>query len=472
VPTPDRETEVILPAATGEAQTQTLPHTPSNVQEEDTVPPELVDHSRYQILKVLGRGGMGTVYKATHRLMKRLVALKVINESLVANTATVERFRREMEASASMRHPNIVTAYDADQVGGLHLLVMEYVEGTDLKKVLDERGPLPLADACAYIRQVACGLQHAMENGLVHRDIKPQNLILTPEGEVKILDFGLASLKEARIETDRTGTTPTASTEDADASHLSHVGIIMGTPDYMAPEQATDAHSADIRADIYSLGCTLYCLLTGQVPFPGGDYLDKITAHAKRTPRPVREIRKDVPKQLATLLTRMMAKDKAARPQTPAEVAEALQVIEKKLVPCPAGIRIAGWIWIFVGALVLCEAGAGVLYYQVSNPIPVLIFPAMVAFVFITKGVGTLLGKNGTPGRDGFGSINLGIALGVAAGLFIYFRGWVLAAIALVFAVLLLIAGVLVLLHRNRYLAWVRGDLTPSKQSGPSATRR
>lgn len=287
-----------------------------------SLPPELANHPRYRVQEVLGTGGMGTVYKAEHRLMQRPVALKVINAQWVASTSAVERFRREVQAAGQLHHPNIVTAHDAEQAGEVHFLAMEYVKGTDLGKVLNERGPLPVAEACDYIRQAALGLQHAMDNGMVHRDIKPQNLMLTPQGQVKILDFGLAFLTTEAISAGSVFSADTA--PPPSGGGLTQVGSLMGTPDYMAPEQARDAHAADIRADVYSLGCTLYSLLTGQVPFPGGTAIDKIIAHSERKPQPISELRKDVPAGLVEIVNRMLAKDPAVRYQRPADVAEAL----------------------------------------------------------------------------------------------------------------------------------------------------
>lgn len=282
--------------------------------------PGLADHPRYHIVQLLGSGGMGSVYKAEHRLMRRSVALKVINAELVSSKSAVERFQREVQAAARLQHPNIVTAHDAEQAGDSHFLVMEYVKGTDLHKVLEERGPLPMSQACDYVRQAALGLQHAHESGMVHRDIKPQNLMLTEAGQIKILDFGLASLVSDAVAPE--GDAP--ATLDSQKPGLTQAGAIMGTPDYMAPEQAKDAHSADIRADIYSLGCTLYALLTGKAPHPGGTAMDKIIAHSERTPQPVSAVRDDVPQGLLDVLDRMMAKAPAQRQQTPAEVAQTL----------------------------------------------------------------------------------------------------------------------------------------------------
>jgi WD40 repeat protein len=272
------------------------------------VPAALAEHPRYRLVRLLGSGGMGVVYRAEHRLMERPVALKIIHRHWTADPAAVARFRREVKAAARLSHPNIVIAYDAEQAGDTHFLVMEYVEGTSLAAAVAGRGPLPVAEACDCARQAALGLEHAFEKGMVHRDIKPQNLVRTPEGLVKILDFGLAKFV----------------TEFAPAGGLTEVGDVMGTPDYLAPEQARDAHSADIRADLYSLGCTLYHLLAGEVPFPGKTGLQKVTAHLERTARPLTELRPEVPAGLADVVARLMAKDPAQRPATPAEAARAL----------------------------------------------------------------------------------------------------------------------------------------------------
>src|SRR5262245_6812686 len=158
----------------------------------DALPPELARHERYRVVRFIGAGGMGAVYEAEHRVMQRPVALKVINRAYTANAAALERFSREVRAAAHLSHPNIVTTYDAEDAGETHFLVMEYVEGTDLGRLVQERGSLPVDRACDYVRQAALGLQHAFEQGMVHRDLKPQNLMLTDGGRVKILDFGLA----------------------------------------------------------------------------------------------------------------------------------------------------------------------------------------------------------------------------------------------------------------------------------------
>lgn len=288
------------------------------------LPAQLEDHPRYRIIELIGNGGMGDVYRAQHRLMDREVALKLINQDLVNNTHAVDRFRREVRAAASLAHPNIVTAYDAEQVGDVHFLVMEFVDGTDLSSVVQQRGPLPVAQACDYIRQAASGLQHAHEMGMVHRDIKPHNLMLSESGQVSVLDFGLAGfaaetvLLEAEAHGDavHSGSVPL---------HLTKVGSVMGTPDYIAPEQARDAHSADIRADIYSLGCTLCYLLTGEAPFTADAIVDTLKAHQQHEPPALQGLRDDVPAELADIVTRMMAKKPDDRFQTPADVATALK---------------------------------------------------------------------------------------------------------------------------------------------------
>ncbi len=264
----------------------------------------------YHILEPLGEGGMGQVFKARHPLMKRLVALKVIRAERLKSGDALRRFQREIEAAAKLSHPNVVIAHDAQQAGGCLFFVMEYIEGTDLGKLVQKRGALPIGEACEYVRQAALGLQHAHEHGLVHRDIKPSNLLLSRGGVVKVLDMGLA-----RIGAQAPGDSVTALTEE---------GSMMGTPDYMAPEQASDAHRADIRADIYSLGCTLYALLVARAPFAGGSFAQKIAAHLCSEPQPLEQLRPDVPPALAAVVRRMMAKRPEQRYSTPAETAAAL----------------------------------------------------------------------------------------------------------------------------------------------------
>src|SRR5262245_23903735 len=249
------------------------------------VPPELADHPRYRILEVVGEGGMGVVYKAEHKLMARAVALKVIRKRLMASADAVERFRREVKAAAQLSHPNIVVAHDAEEAGGLHFLVMEHVEGISLHRLVAKRGPLAVGMACHFVRQVALGLQHAHSKGMVHRDIKPHNLMVTRKGLVKILDFGLARL-----------------TEEPSGNSATRPNIVVGTPDYLAPEQARNSSRVDIRADLYALGCTFYFMLTGRTPFGGDSPLEKMLAHTEVPTPSVMALRADVPAEVANIV--------------------------------------------------------------------------------------------------------------------------------------------------------------------------
>ncbi|MFK7822174.1 MAG: serine/threonine-protein kinase [Planctomycetaceae bacterium] len=281
------------------------------------VPATLVDHPRYEVFGLIGKGGMGDVYEARHRMMNRTVALKVIKQEFVRRPEAVDRFQREVTAAAQLSHPNIVTAFDAEQAGHVHFLVMEHVDGTNLSQAVNDRGSLSVAEACDYVRQVAVGLQHAHEQGMVHRDIKPHNLMVTGDRTVKILDFGLASLAPQ----------PTAEGplhEDADGN-LTIAGSIMGTPDFISPEQAQDAHNVDGRSDIYSLGMTLYFLLSGKAPFSEGSATDKLKLHAESHPVRLSEIRADVPDGVQKIFDRMTAKDPSERFQSPQDVADALE---------------------------------------------------------------------------------------------------------------------------------------------------
>ena len=276
-----------------------------------TLPPGLADHPDYEILRELGQGGMGVVYLAENRLMGRKEVLKVVSGHLINRRGVLDRFLGEIRHAAQLHHPNIVTAYAALRVGESLVLAMEYVEGLDLARLVKARGPLPVAKASNYVHQAALGLQHAHEHGMVHRDIKPGNLMLAPQGYravVKVLDFGLAKVSR---EVPADGT-------------LTYEGQMLGTPDFIAPEQSVDARNADIRADIYSLGCTLYYLLTGGPPFQGTSLYDILQAHHSRDALPLNLARPEVPVELAALVAKMMAKEPERRFQTPAEVSKAL----------------------------------------------------------------------------------------------------------------------------------------------------
>ena len=230
----------------------------------------------------------------------------------ISDHEAVARFRREMKAVGRLDHPNIVQPTDAGEVGGVHFLVMEFVKGVSLSNLLACRGPLPVPAACEVVRQAAIGLQHVHEHQLVHRDLKPSNLMLTPTGVIKVLDLGLARLAD----------------ESSDSADLTGIGRVVGTADYMAPEQAFGTQPIDIRADIYSLGCTLYDLLAGHPPFSGPEtrgVLEKLHAHAYNPAPPIRECRPEVPEALLLVLDRLLAKSPADRFGTPAEAAAALE---------------------------------------------------------------------------------------------------------------------------------------------------
>jgi len=357
---------------------------------------------QYRLLGRLGVGGMGHVYKAEHVVMKRVVALKVIAAHLVTDASAVARFHHEVELAARLSHPNIITAHDAAEANGLHFLVMEYVEGIDLAGLLKENGPLPLVEACEYIRQAALGLQHAHAHGLVHCDIKPANLLLRrgmtsapgvfAEPLVKILDFGLARL---------------AGSPSKSVAILSGCGDspdFAGTPDYTAPEQAWDCLAADIRSDLYGLGCTLYHLLTGQPPFPGGTWSEKVFHHHFDPAPPVTGLRPEVPQAIACVVHRLLAKSPGERYQEPIEVAEALYawLSEQGFQGEPplatayskwqekAGARGTEamhasrrarkpWFWLFASmAAIALGLGIASLAYRPSQAVPQL--PSSVAF--------------------------------------------------------------------------------------------
>jgi serine/threonine protein kinase len=261
----------------------------------------------YRLLDRLGEGGMGFVYKARHQTMGRTVALKVIRKERVGSSHNVKRFLQEIRAVSQLSHPNIVTAYDTGQVGDLHYYAMEFVDGVDLSRLVKEKGPLPVEQACDYVRQAASGLGHAHEQGLIHRDIKPGNLILSRSGTVKILDMGLARL------------------EGPDGSlGLTKVGTVVGTPEYLAPEQAKDSHNIDPRADLYSLGCTLYYLLTGQPPFKCNSLPELLLKHQTEEPPPLEKYRPEIPPQLWLVVKKLLAKKPEDRYQKASDLALAL----------------------------------------------------------------------------------------------------------------------------------------------------
>ncbi|MBY0524212.1 MAG: SUMF1/EgtB/PvdO family nonheme iron enzyme [Gemmataceae bacterium] len=305
---------------------------------------EALTLGHYLLLERLGGGVTGQVFKARHRTMNRVAAVKVIRPTLIARPEVVQRFEQEMQAISQLSHAHVVHAYDAgpvalakhlreDSGNGLnetYFLAMEFVEGTNLGQMVKESGPLPVVQACDYVRQAALGLQHIHQHGLVHRDLKPSNLVVTRTsgsksrsqsdsdfgffalefGVVKILDLGLALWQH--------------SSDEERTILLTKQESVLGTPDFMAPEQADDARTVDIRADLYSLGCTFFYLLTGQVPFPGGSFIEKVVRHRSAVPPRVEDLRRDVPAEFCAVAARLLAKSPADRYQVPAELADAL----------------------------------------------------------------------------------------------------------------------------------------------------
>ncbi len=268
---------------------------------------------KYKLLELIGLGGMGAVYKAMQPGIVRTVALKKLHKQVLKQPKAVERFLREIRSAAAVDDPHVVRAYDANCDNDVYYLVMEYVSGKNLKMWIKEQKSLPIGWSCECIRQAALGLQHAHELGMLHRDIKPSNLLVTQgDGDglpvVKILDLGLARF----------------SSETPQDGELTRSGQVLGTPDYMAPEQARDSKSADIRADIFSLGCTLFELLTGKLPFGGASIMEKLMARATEDAPLVHSLRADIPPDLGAVVAKMLARDPKLRYSTPAEVAHAL----------------------------------------------------------------------------------------------------------------------------------------------------
>ncbi|MCG8449089.1 MAG: serine/threonine protein kinase [Pirellulales bacterium] len=264
---------------------------------------------KYKLLSQLGKGGMSTVYLAEHIMMRAQRAIKVLPRNRVEDATYLERFRIEARAAAKLDDPNIVRAYDIDQEGETHFLVMEYVPGKDLHVLVKEQGPLDYFAAADYIAQAAQGLSHAHEMGLVHRDIKPANCLLDQNNVVKILDMGLARI-----------------TDDEASLTLDNNENVLGTADYLAPEQALNSHAADARSDIYSLGCTLYFLLTGHPPFPEGTISQRLMKHQTETPSSILNDRPDVPPTLLHICEKMMSKAPGDRYESAADVAERLTI--------------------------------------------------------------------------------------------------------------------------------------------------
>jgi serine/threonine protein kinase len=304
-------------------------HTPTTESSSAQLAPAVIPG--YEILGILGRGGMGVVYEARQISLDRLVALKVLEVNPDSDQDSLKRVQLEARVMARLAHPHIVTVFDAGQVGNQFYFAMEYVRGIDLHRLIEQSGPLPVTQACEYMRQGALGLQHAHEHGLVHRDIKPSNLIVTepvgaPGSVLKVLDLGLARMVET-VEQSPSG------------PPLTHNGAFMGTPDFIAPEQANDARTADVRSDLYSLGCTFYFVLTGQTPFAGATPLAKLMQHQLHDPPAPESLRPDIPPAVSALIRKLMAKRPADRFTTAADLATALARIQTGPAPEPVSVR-------------------------------------------------------------------------------------------------------------------------------------
>ena len=302
------------PAAGPDAPTIYLPQPPLRV-------PERI--GQYKLLKLIGRGGMGLVYLAQHVKLGRTVAIKLLPGLHLSDKSAIVRLQREIAAAGRVQHPNIVFATDANEEDGIDYLVMEYIDGVDIGRLVAVLGPLPCPAACEIIRQAALGLAHIHACGLVHRDLKPSNLMLASDGVVKILDLGLARLREG---------------QPADDDSQTQTGYLLGTADYVSPEQLHDPHDADVRSDLYSLGCTFFKLLAGQAPYSGtdgGSIGKKLDAHRYAAIPSIRSLRPDVPEEVDAVLSRLLAKEPGDRIQQPSELAELL-------APLSAGSDLCG----------------------------------------------------------------------------------------------------------------------------------
>lgn len=273
---------------------------------------------KYRLLDLVGRGGMGLVFRAEQLSPRRVVALKVMTQ--LGNPKGMKRYLQEVRATTSLAHPNIVGTLESGVSDGCHFLVMEFLSGHDLWAIMRSQSPLSVHWSCEVARQVALGLQHAHEQGLVHRDIKPSNIFVSPNPEfatphARILDFGLAHI----------------ATESLALNPVTQTGAILGTPDYISPEQAMSASHADIRSDIFGLGCTLFQMLTGDVPFPGNNVMEKLMGRITSTPPSVSALRAEAHSDLDELVASMLRTNPHDRPQTPAEVADELNRLAAKI---------------------------------------------------------------------------------------------------------------------------------------------
>jgi serine/threonine-protein kinase len=386
--------------------------TPFQAQALAAEPPAKILFGEYTALEKIGEGGMGVVYKASHRRLKRTVAIKVLHPNITKSEDAVRRFRREVEASARLAHPNIVAAYDANQEDGVHYLVMEYVEGIDLFHLVKNAGPLPVEKAVEYLLQAARGLEHAHERGVVHRDIKPSNLLLDNQGTVKILDMGLVRLIDpAKADDDSTG-----------SGHLTQTGEILGSFDYMAPEQAIDTKRVDHRADVYGLGCTLYFLLCGRAPYRGETSMQKLLAHRETSIPSLRALQTDIPLALDAVFHRMLAKKpddryssmlelirdlEACRPAPPPKASAedtADAAIERSYKVVPSNLIICGTLCV----LAVIAGNVFLTYQSTANQWRANQGLAFVRWYGVLAAMGMLFGM---------AMVSIGVVMSVIAGL-------------------------------------------------------
>ena len=276
---------------------------------------------KYKLLGHIGTGGMSSVYLAEHTRLHDRRAIKVLPKARVKDASYLARFQLEAKAIASLNHPNIVLAYDIDNEGDVHFIVMEYVDGVDLQVLVKRDGPLDPSTAAELIAQSARGLEHAHENGVIHRDVKPANLLIDQDGKVRLLDMGLALV----------------SADDEESLTVANNENVLGTADYLAPEQALNSHTVDHRADIYGLGCTLYFLLVGKPPFSDGTLAQRIAKHQKEMPTSIRQLRADVPGELESICVKTIQKEAKYRYQSAGDVAA---VLEKFVAAVPKGQRV------------------------------------------------------------------------------------------------------------------------------------
>lgn len=279
---------------------------------------EQLQIGKYRLLELIGRGGMGLVFKAEHLTTQQIVVLKVMSQ--LGNIKGVRRYVQEVRAASTLTHPHIVTTLDAGVADGCHFLVMDFLPGSDLAAIILSQSPLPVSWSCDVARQVATGLQHAHEQGLVHRDIKPSNILISPEPDfltphARILDFGLARIVS----------------ESVSIRDVTHTGAVLGTPDYISPEQAMSAKHADIRSDIFSLGCTLFQMITGEYPFPGRNVMEKLMARITTIPPSVSALRAEAHSELDEFVASLLCCNPNDRPQTPGEVADELARLALKI---------------------------------------------------------------------------------------------------------------------------------------------